>query len=156
MLHRIDAIYHQAKFSRSSCAWLTIDGVAIEQWLSTHLKEPDVAMLGLSLMWLLDEEEDALAKRRFIPGEDGTSTIVPLLVCSDDMDFDCTVLVAEQVVEGETVRWTRFGWSASGKLEVGISTRWNIDSQPVSFSLASFNAALEKLEGLIAEHKTGQ
>jgi hypothetical protein len=39
-------------------------------------------------MWLLDEEEDALAKRRFAPAEDGTSTLVPLLVCGDDMVFN--------------------------------------------------------------------
>ncbi|MBP5077773.1 hypothetical protein HUS84_28175 [Pseudomonas chlororaphis] len=152
MLHRIDATYHQASFSRSSCAWLTIDDVAIEQWLSSHLNEPDVAKLGLSLMWLLDEDEDALAKRRFIPGQEGTSTIVPLLVCSDDMDFDCTVMVAEQVVEGDTVRWARFGWSVSGKLEVGVSTRWDANSQPVCFDLVNFNAALEKFDGLIKKH----
>ncbi len=148
MIHRIDATYHQAMFSRSSCAWLTIDDIAIEQWLSSHLNEPDVAKLGLSLMWLLDEDEDALAKRRFIPGEEGTSTIVPLLVCSDDMDFDCTVVVAEQVIEDDMVHWARFGWSISGSLEVGISTRWNANSQPVSFALTSFNDALEKFDRL--------
>ncbi|WP_434674121.1 hypothetical protein [Pseudomonas sp. R1-15] len=97
MHHRIHAAYHQAAFSRSTCAWLTIDDVAIEQWLASHLNDASVALLGLSLMWLMDEEEDALARRRFIPGEDGSSTLVPLLVCSDDMDFDCTVLMVEQV-----------------------------------------------------------
>ncbi|AVO59617.1 hypothetical protein [Pseudomonas chlororaphis] len=153
MLHHIDAAYHQATFSRSSCAWLTIDDVAIEQWLANHLNDPHVAKLGLSLMWLLDEDEDALAKRRFTPGEEGTSTIVPLLVCSDDMDFDCTVLVAEQVIEGDLVRWSRFGWSVSGSLEVGVSTRWCTDTQPISFALASFNAALEKLDMLVKNHR---
>lgn len=152
MLHRIDAVYHQATFSRSRCAWLTIDDIAIEQWLSSYLNEPDVAKLGLSLMWLLDEDEDALAKRRFIPGEDGTSTVIPLLVCSDDMDFDCTVLVTEQIIEGDTVRWARFGWSVSGSLEVGISTRWDERSKPVSFALADFHAALEKFEKLVRGH----
>ncbi|MBU6956919.1 hypothetical protein KRR23_04065 [Pseudomonas sp. CVAP len=148
---RIHAAYHQAAFSRSACACLTIDDVAIEQWLASHLNDPNVALLGLSLIWLLDEDEDALAKRRFIPGEDGSSTLVPLLVCSDDMDFYCTVLMVEQVIEGDTVHWRRFGWSVSGKLEVGISTRWNAESQPVSFALEDFRAALAEFDKLLKE-----
>ncbi|NUT80068.1 hypothetical protein THH46_19540 [Pseudomonas sp. NA13] len=151
MHHRIHAAYHQAAFSRSTCAWLTIDDVAIEQWLASHLNDASVALLGLSLMWLMDEEEDAIARRRFIPGEDSSSTLVPLLVCSDDMDFDCTVLMVEQVIDGDTVHWRRFGWSVSGKLEVGISTRWNAENHPVSFSLKEFRAALETFDKLQKE-----
>ncbi len=151
MHHRIHAAYHQAAFSRSICAWLTIDDVAIEQWLASHLNDPSVTLLGLSLIWLLDEKEDALAKRRFSPGDDGSSTLVPLLVCSDDMDFDCTVLMTEQVIEGDTVHWRRFGWSVSGKLEVGISTRWNAENQPVSFALEEYRAAMEAFDKLLKE-----
>ncbi len=107
-----------------------------------------VSLLGLSLMWLTDEDEIALAERRFTPGEDGTSTLVPLLVCSDDMDFDCTVLMTEQVIEGDSICWRRFGLSVSRGLEVGVSTCWMTDSQPVSFALSDFNNALKELKGL--------
>ena len=88
MHHRIHAAYHQAKCSRSSCAWLFIDNTPIEEWLNNHLDYPDLDLNGLSLMWLLDEEEDALAQRRFTPAEDGTTTPVPLLVCGYDMGYD--------------------------------------------------------------------
>lgn len=87
MHHRIHAANHQAKFSRRRCAWLFIDDVPAEEWLNGHLEYPSLDLNGLSLMWLLDEEEDALAKRSFAPAEDSTSTPVPLLVCGDDMDF---------------------------------------------------------------------
>ncbi|MCJ7958484.1 MAG: hypothetical protein MUW57_18555 [Pseudomonas sp.] len=116
----ISAAYYRPGFARSACAWLMIDGIGIEQWLSTHLEWSDVVSLGLSLIWLIDEDEDALANRRIIPAEDGSSTIVPLLVCSDDMNFDCIVLVTEQVIEADTVHWRRFGRSISDKLEVGL------------------------------------
>jgi len=82
-----------------------IDDIGIEQWLAVHLADEQVSLLGLSLIWLINDDEDALAKRRFTPGEDGSSTVVPLLVCSDDMDFDCTVLVAEHVVSGGSLAW---------------------------------------------------
>lgn len=151
MLHHIRAICHQASFSKSSCAWLAIDEVPIEQWLACHIDHPEASRLGLSLMWLLDEEEDAAAARRFVPGEDGTSTLVPLLVCSDDMDFDCTVLMTEQVIEGSILHWRRFGWSASGGLEVGISTRWITDSKPVSFAVSDFSDALSELKRIMRQ-----
>lgn len=144
----ISAAYYRPGFARSACAWLMIDGIGIEQWLSTHLEWSDVARLGLSLIWLIDEDEDALANRRIIPAEDGSSTIVPLLVCSDDMNFDCIVLVAEQVIEGDTVHWRRFGCSISDKLEVGISTKWIAESKPISFALEDFQNALEQFTQL--------
>ncbi|MCP3752914.1 hypothetical protein [Pseudomonas sp. SBB6] len=116
------------------------------------IADEQVSLLGLSLIWLINEAEEALAKRRFTPGEDGSSTIVPLLVCSDDMDLDCTVLVAEQVVAGGTISWIRFGWSISGGLEVGAQTRWISGSQPVEFALEDFHRALEDFAAILADH----
>lgn len=152
MNHTIVAARYQAKFSRSPCAWLLIDDVGIEQWLADHLADQQVSLLGLSLIWLINDDEQALAKRRYTPGEDGSSTVVPLLVCSDDMDFDCTVLVAEQVVIGDTIIWRRFGWSLSGGLEVGIQTRWITDSQPVEFVLEDFRSAVEGFFAILADN----
>ena len=91
-------------------------------------------------------------KRRFTPGEDGSSTIVPLLVCSDDMDLNCTVLVAEQLVQGGTISWLRFGWSISGGLEVGAQTRWISGTPPVEFALDDFNLALEDFATMLSDH----
>lgn len=151
MHHRITAIHHRACFSSSSCAWLAINEVPIELWLAQHLDHPDLKVHGLSLMWLIDEDEDALANRRIIPAANGTSTLVPLLVCSDDMDFACSTLMSEQVIEGDVVRWQRFGRSETGGLEVGASTCWYPDSKPVTFALADFNQALSEHQRLIKE-----
>jgi hypothetical protein len=154
MHHSISAARHQAKFARNACAWLLVDGIGIEQWLAEHLNYEEAAMLGLSLIWLLDEEDGALASRRWTPGEDGTSTLVPLLVCSDDMDFDCTVLVVEQIVADGVITWERFGMSVSGGHEVGIQTRWMPDCQPVSFAAADFQQALEDFATILATQPT--
>ncbi|WP_273822996.1 hypothetical protein [Pseudomonas asplenii] len=72
MLHSISAARHQAKFSRSACAWLMVDGIGIEQWAAQHLNYELAAMLGLSLIWLLEEEEQELAKRYGNCTETGT------------------------------------------------------------------------------------
>ncbi|AYN16814.1 hypothetical protein EGJ22_06405 [Pseudomonas sp. p99-361] len=154
MLHSIKAGRYQATFSRSACAWLMVDGIGVEQWVAQHLDYEQAATLGLSLIWLLDEDEEKLAKRRFIPGEDGTSTLVSLLVCSDDMDFDCTVLMVEQVVADGVVTWARFGMSVSGGLEVGAQTRWMTGFQPVSFAVSDFQQALQDFETILVTPTT--
>ena len=148
MRHSISSVFHQAVFASGPCAWLAIDGIPLERWLADHLQQPQVAQHALSLMWLHREEEEAIAVRRLTPEEDGTSTLVPLLVCSSDMDLGCSVLVVEQLVEGDTVQWCRFGWSVSGGVEVGISTRWIKDCGPVIFTLSEFNQALRDLSEL--------
>ncbi|WP_313430518.1 hypothetical protein [Pseudomonas sp.] len=154
MLHSIQACRYQAKFSRSACAWLMVDGIGVEQWVAQHLDYELATMLGLSLIWLLDEEEEKLAKRRFVPGEDGTSTLVPLLVCSDDMDLGCTVLMIEQVVADGVVTWARFGLSVSSGLEVGAQTSWMKGCLPVSFALSDFQQALQDFEAILVTPPT--
>lgn len=92
-------------------------------------------MLGLSLIWLLDEGQEALAKRPFVTVEDDITTLVPLLVCGADMDFDCTALMVGQVVANGAVTWAQFGLSVSGGLEVGVQTRWMVGCKPASFAV---------------------
>jgi hypothetical protein len=101
---------------------LAINDVPIELWLAQHLDHPDLKVHGLSLMWLID-----------------------------DMDFACSTLMTEQVIEGDVVRWQRFGRSETGGLEVGASTCWYPDSKPVTFALADFNQALSEHQRLIKE-----
>jgi len=123
-MDHISAIRHQAGFATSPCTWIAINEKPIEQWCAEEFDYPDAASLGLAQIWLLHDDEDKLAWARITPGEENSSTIVPILVCSDDMDFDCIVIVVEQLIVNETVQWLRWGFSVSGGLEVGISTRW--------------------------------
>lgn len=53
--------------------------------------------------------------------------------------------------KGDTVQWCRFGWSVSGGVEVGISTRWIKGCGPVGpviFTLSDFNQALRDFNEL--------
>lgn len=49
-----------------------------------------------------------MAWRRILPGENQT-TICPILVCPDDNDFSCTLIVAEIRNCGNTIQWKRVG-----------------------------------------------
>lgn len=135
-MDRISAITYRAGFSKSPCAWITINETPIEQWCAERFDCSDALSMGLAQIWLLNDKDEQLAWSRITPGEAGVSTIVPILVCSDDMDFNCTVIVIEQLVSDDTVQWIRWGFSASLGLEVGISTKWKSNS---NWPLAVFN-----------------
>lgn len=144
----IQAENYSLPFGKGSCAWLWIDGQPIEAWIDLHVSESDAKLLALAQMWLINDEDDQLANARIKPAEVGSSTIVPLLVCRDDMDFNCSVLVVEQFVGSDTVEWRRFGLSLSWGVEVGISTQWLESDVSPRFRLADFNAALLRLDEL--------
>lgn len=152
-MDQISAVKYQAGFSKSPCAWIAINGTPIEKWCAEAFNYPDAIYLGLAQIWLLDDEEDKLAWSRITPGEDESSTIVPILVCSDDMDFDCTVLVIEQFVSKDTVQWLRWGFSVSSGLEVGISTKWQTsDKYPLAtFCRNEFDECLENFKQIITD-----
>lgn len=61
-------------------------------------------------------------------------------------------LLAEQLVQGGTISWVRFGWSISGGLEVGAQTRWISGTPPVEFALDDFNLALEDFATMLSDH----
>ncbi|GGP22044.1 hypothetical protein [Silvimonas iriomotensis] len=133
------------------CLWFFIQGVPLQLWAEKQFTETGydfrVEATAVAQIWLYDDDEDALAMERIAPAESGTSTVVPILVCSDDMDFGCIVIVAEQVVEDDTVSWTRLGLSASTGLKVGVNTRWLTKCDAV-FDLAEFSEAVERFKQL--------
>jgi len=151
-MDHISAVKHQAGFANSPCAWIAINGTPIEKWCAETFNYPDANSLGLAQIWLLDEEEDKLAWSRITPSEDESSTVVPILVCSDDMDFDCIVLVVEQLIIKDTVQWLRWGFSASSGLEVGISTKWqrSTKSPLATFDRNEFEDCLNKFKQIMA------
>lgn len=154
-MDQISAVKHQAGFSKSPCAWIAINGTPIEKWCAEIFNYPDAISLGLAQIWLLDEEEDKIAWSRITPGEDESSTIVPILVCSDDMDFDCIVLVVEQLVSKNMIQWLRWGFSTSSGVEVGISTKWqtSVKSPLATFHRNEFDECLKNFKQIMADSR---
>jgi hypothetical protein len=58
--------------------------------------------------WMSVEEERDLVWNRIFPAE-GEKTICPILMCSDDCDFSCTLIVAEIENWGNIIVWNRIG-----------------------------------------------
>ncbi|WP_400191565.1 hypothetical protein [Hymenobacter sp. B81] len=104
-----------------------IDGV----WLDRKLDEqyPNQMYRGLIptlVPWLDREDEKEVVWRRIIPGE-GETKICPILMCPEDNDFSCTLIVAEIKNCGDTIQWQRVGLDKTSEWEaekVGTIVEW--------------------------------
>ena len=148
-MNSIKAVMHQPRFANSKCCWISIDDEPIEIWFN-NIVEEETLSLGFAQIWLAYEDLDKIAWDRISQLEDNTSTIVPILICSDDMDFDCVRIVVEQVVKDGKVAWTRVGPSVSHGLEIGATVKWQENtSNPIAvFDLNEFKCALADFQEL--------
>ena len=89
-----------------------VNGERLDALLARRVDE---GYLGLVPAWLdwyggasaSDIKDKAYVWQRLMPSE--VVTVVPVLLCPDDFDFACTVVVAEVVCEGGLVHWRRLG-----------------------------------------------
>jgi hypothetical protein len=91
---------------------LYINGVRLDEILSQKTQED---FRGLIPAWLdfYDESfEPSLKEKQYVRKQMVLSempVILPVLLCPDDFDFSCTVIVVEVICHGNTVVWNRFG-----------------------------------------------
>lgn len=100
-------------------------------WLDEKLEElyPGNMYKGLIptlVYWLGRNDEKKVVWKRILPNENET-TICPILMCPDDNDFSCTLIVAEISNSGDVVQWRQIGidrttgWDAE---KVGTTVEW--------------------------------
>jgi hypothetical protein len=128
---------------------LTIDDIPLDVWLKRCLPDQDVLDLVPAQLWMSDKDDLALAWRRI---RDEGLVNVPLLICPDDLDFVCSVVLVEQETTAAHVIWRRFGMDRSRFTEpVGTSAAWFLDCGPLMFERAAFGLALDEFRRL-ADH----
>lgn len=82
---------------------------------------------------------------------------MPILMCSDDIDFSCTLIMVDVRSDTEFVYWERFGLENSGVETtaggIGSSVHWFADIQPLTFARAQYEDVLEKFWRNLDESK---
>ena len=144
----IDAVMFQSQCASAPHPVFAVDGTSLEIWLHSVLREPWFLGLVPAQGWLIDDEEFRWAWQRLSSTEQGTSTIVPVLVCADDVDLSCSVVVVEQEVKAAKIVWQRFGHSRSGGKEAGITTAWFPGLPILEFDRLEFENALNTFKAL--------
>jgi hypothetical protein len=151
-MNSISAKMHQSACTKLPHPVLTIDGFPIEIWIkgviSDHLGEDKTNHLVPAQGWLIHEDELRSAWKLLLPQEEDSSTFVPILICPDDVDLACTVVVVEQVVNGEKIIWGRFGRAVNVINGIVTSVRWSKLEQSAEFSKEEFEHACSELKRL--------
>lgn len=131
---------------------LAVDGVPLNEWLSlsSFCKQADVEPSGVHVSvpaqgWLYDQIAQQNAWALLKPTDWDGSTVVPVLVCPDDMDLSCNVIVVEQSVEQNKVIWRRFGYAVRHMHGIVVSVQWRNPSPYAVFDKTSFIAAYQQL-----------
>ncbi|WP_151742820.1 hypothetical protein [Acinetobacter sp. TUM15113] len=129
--HPIHGCIHDASNNLKPFPILAIDDVPLNQWINQNTKILErTDNLVPAQGWLYDFDNEhalshawALLKPNYC--EYGPiSTVVPILVCPDDLDLICSVIVVEQVVTATDVKWLRFGQAFGNIHDVVTSVIW--------------------------------
>ena len=100
-------------------------------WLDEKLEElyPEKFYGGTIPTLLFGMEipkEKEVVHKRILPNENETS-ICPILMCPDDCDFSCTLIVAEIQNCGNIIKWNKIGIDKTTEFEaekVGSKVEW--------------------------------
>lgn len=133
-MNRIAAVQRTGSLVHHPYLDIAIDGRPLDELAATALGDPRLGGLVPCLLDWYDgpEHEDELrvSRDRFLPGV-GATALAPVLMCPDDADFWCTVILAEVAHEDDLVRWTRIGVDVREHLDdlyvpdrIGIAVRW--------------------------------
>lgn len=119
-------------------------------WLDEKLDElyPNNMYKGLIptlVYWMEREDEKEVVWKRVLPKENET-TICPILMCPDDNDFSCTLIVAKIQNCGDLIQWKQIGLDKTKEWEaekVGSTVEWLDKFKELNFSKNDYLNMLE-------------
>ncbi len=116
-------------------------------------------------LWIAEEKESIVVWERIIP-QVGEKVICPILMCPDDNDFSCMLIVAEIENKGDIIYWNKIGLdqtdtkalysvqiSADGRKQynytpekVGAKVEWFDQIDKMSFEASEYKKMLENFK----------
>ncbi|MFC2994425.1 hypothetical protein ACFODO_03900 [Acinetobacter sichuanensis] len=156
--HPIHGVIHTAKGELKPFPILEIDDLPLNQWMDRlDLNILSNELSGLSLVpaqgWLMDEHENKIAWELLkTTGNEECSTIVPLLICPDELDYTCTVVVVEQIQKDTQVIWNRFGLGLNAIGGVVTAVRWITGESILEFNRDEFDNSISRLIDLDSQY----
>lgn len=143
MANLLSIASHKSRYSSGFYPTFAIDGVPLEVWLPRQNPAAEFDLVAAH-SGLYSNEENLLIWDRIYSTAPGWKTLVPLLVCPDDLDLGCQVIVAEQCGYQHEVQWCRFGLLNDLIEQKNASVNW-FDSIPiVAFERSNYHSVLDE------------
>ena len=89
-----------------------INGKRLDEILTESVNKNYLGLVPAWLDWYDEDYQPSLKEKQYVWEQtklEGSIKILPILLCPDDFDFDCTIVVVEVIDNGDTVIWNRFG-----------------------------------------------
>ncbi|MCA9093932.1 MAG: hypothetical protein KDA68_10625 [Planctomycetaceae bacterium] len=108
MRNSIEAVIGRSKFVEEKHLLIQIDGISLDEVLDRFHPEKEICgLIPAWLDWMESPADRSETLRRLTASE--ADFVVPLLMCPDDLDFSCSLIVAEVRQEKDCVWWNRVG-----------------------------------------------
>jgi hypothetical protein len=143
-VNRIEAIRVPSKFIPESHLVIAVDGVPLDVALGVE------GLVSSLLGWFHDDADCLVPWQRILP-DVGTTGYAPVLICPDDLDLWCSVVMAEVTAEPDVIRWDRLGYNASPRSAFGACIQWELGWGPYRFSRAEYQRCLAAFKPAEAE-----
>ena len=141
-MNGIEAILTKSKFVDEPHLVIVVDGVPLDELVDDALPGSNLKGSVSSLLgWFRNEEDNAVPWQRILP-EIGCTGYAPILICPDDLDLSCGVVMVEVLAERDVVRWNRVGLDATKSGAVGSCIRWEDSLGPYAFRRADYERCL--------------
>ncbi len=149
MLNILEVVQMKTMYIDAEHTVITIDGMPLDELLQKLY--PDQFLRGLIPMivdWM-DSKEAKLVIERFY--SDDSPSILPVLMCPDDCDLSCTIIVAEVIRSYDKIIWNRIGYDNSecnqntGMIDIGTKVKWFDKVNCMIFDRETYYTSLESI-----------
>ncbi|WP_236235041.1 hypothetical protein [Pseudomonas tohonis] len=143
MINVLSIIKHTSRYSSAPYTTFAIDGVPLEVWLPSQNPAAEHDLIAAHA-GLDNDEETLMVWDRIYSIAPEWKTLVPLLVCPDDLDLCCSVIVVEQLSNQRHIQWCRFGLLNGSIREESPAVDWFDAIPSLMFERSNFQATLDE------------
>ncbi|WP_340007056.1 hypothetical protein MHH52_05185 [Paenibacillus sp. FSL K6-0276] len=118
---------------------IQINDISLNDYLNLHTKSSDFDLLLPPIAMFNNEDQ-----QKAIHLIDFRNVTMPLLICSDDMDFFCTIVSAYVVEHDDIVLWKYFGY--------GLEISTSIHVPALAFDKIGYAAFINKFKTFALEN----
>ena len=151
-MNKIQVINKKSKFSGEiEHEIIVIDNTPLDEILHNYYPEDNIlGLIPVIVDWLSDPREQKLVLNRFYSNDE--STMLPVLMCPDDCDLWCTIILVEVLITDDCIIWSRFGFDKSNRENlikgfecIGTNVRWIESVTPMTFDKLEYIENLRKI-----------
>ncbi|WP_342561743.1 hypothetical protein NST84_19065 [Paenibacillus sp. FSL R7-0345] len=151
IFNNIEVVLGQSLFCKVEHHIIVIDGVSLDALLHKHY--PSYNLEGL--IRVMPDWLDVPGEKGFILSRYNCTSgefIIPILMCPDDCDLSCTVVVAHVVRTGSRVAWKKLGIDRSSRTDmlsgydhIGTTVDWLDKIPELTFTESDYTSQFSNI-----------